>query len=171
MFRVERVYRGLTEQGVQIAPSGYHAFGNRPGSAGEWRDEELLAQIEPVFWDRSLDRAISGARKVRHLVGRQGITVESVMRAHGRASRQIIRHDSPRRVRVARARPRWSRVQGRAFGPVVGAPTSRLKHRRSDPPPMVDAERASLASHVVSADAQSVRSGGQEGHHERERDK
>jgi putative transposase len=78
----------LTEHGVKIAPSGYYAFKSRPASARTVRDEELIVIIEQVFWDRKKGRGISGARKMWHLLGREGIivarcTVERLMRQQG----------------------------------------------------------------------------------------
>jgi putative transposase len=87
-FGVEPICRVLTEHGVKIAPSGYYAFKNRPVSARAVSDAELTVQIERVFWDRNLGRGISGARKVWHLLRREGIvvarcTVERLMRRQG----------------------------------------------------------------------------------------
>ena len=72
----------------QSAPSGYYAFKTRPASARARRDAELVVEIERVFWDRKLGRGISGARKVWHLLKREGIvvarcTVERLMRRQG----------------------------------------------------------------------------------------
>ncbi|MCW4352593.1 IS3 family transposase [Hoyosella sp. YIM 151337] len=87
-FGVEPICRVLTEHGVKIAPSGYYAFKTRPASARAIRDEELIVEIERVFWDRRLGRGISGARKMWHLLKREGIvvarcTVERLMRRQG----------------------------------------------------------------------------------------
>ncbi len=87
-FGVEPICRVLTEHGVPIAPSGYYAFKKRPPSARAITDAELVVQIERVFWDRSLGRGISGARKVWRLLRREGIvvarcTVERLMRQQG----------------------------------------------------------------------------------------
>ncbi|WP_369800147.1 IS3 family transposase [Tersicoccus sp. Bi-70] len=87
-FGVEPICRVLTEHGVPIAPSGYYAFKTRPTSARAIADAELVVQIERVFWDRSLGRGVSGARKIWRLLAREGITVarctvERLMRQHG----------------------------------------------------------------------------------------
>lgn len=63
-FGVEPICRVLTEHAVKIAPSGYYAFKKRPASARAVADAELIVQIERVFWDRTLGRGISGARKI-----------------------------------------------------------------------------------------------------------
>lgn len=68
-------------------------------SAREASDAQLIAQIERVFWDRGLDRGISGARKIWRLLRREGIivarcTVERLMRQQGlrgiRRSKQFV---------------------------------------------------------------------------------
>ncbi len=87
-FGVDPICRVLTEYGVKIAPSGYYAFKTRPAVARALRDEELVVEIERVFWDRNLGRGISGARKVWRLLRREGIvvarcTVERLMRRQG----------------------------------------------------------------------------------------
>lgn len=87
-FGVEPICRVLSEHGVKIAPSGYYAFKKRPASARTLRDEELVVEIERVFWDRNLGRGISGPRKVWRLLRRDGVnvarcTVERLMRAQG----------------------------------------------------------------------------------------
>jgi putative transposase len=87
-FGVEPICRVLTEHGVKIAPSGYYAFKKRPASARAVRDEQLIAEIERVFWDRKLGRGISGVRKMWHLLRREGTpvarcTVERLMRRQG----------------------------------------------------------------------------------------
>jgi putative transposase len=53
-FGVEPICSVLCEHGVKIAPSGYYAFKTRPVSARSLRDEELIAVIERVFWDKKL---------------------------------------------------------------------------------------------------------------------
>ncbi len=88
-FGVEPICRVLTEHGVQIAPSGYYAFKTRPVSARAVGDDELVVEIERVFWDRKLGRGISGARKVWRPLRREGIEVarcivERLMRRQGR---------------------------------------------------------------------------------------
>ncbi|WP_267239054.1 IS3 family transposase [Curtobacterium sp. VKM Ac-1376] len=87
-FGVEPICRVLSEHGVTIAPSGYYAFKSRPRSARSVADEDLIVQIERVFWDRKLGRGISGARKIWRLLHREGITVarctvERLMRKQG----------------------------------------------------------------------------------------
>ena len=98
-FGVEPICRVLTEHGVQIAPSGYYAFKARPASARTLRDEELIIEIERVFWDRKLGRGISGVRKIWRLLRREGIevarcTVERLMRRLGlrgiRRGKQVV---------------------------------------------------------------------------------
>ena len=63
-------------------------FKTRPASARSLRDEELIAVIERVFGDKKLGRGICGARKMWHLLCREGIavarcTVERLMRRQG----------------------------------------------------------------------------------------
>lgn len=87
-FGVEPICRVLSEHGVKIAPSGYYAFKKRPASARAVRDEQLVVDIERVFFDRKLGRGISGARKIWRLLQREGIvvarcTVERLMRQLG----------------------------------------------------------------------------------------
>ena len=74
-FGVEPICRVLTEHGVKIAPSGYYAFKHRPPSARAVRDAELKVAIKRVFFDRRKGRGLAGARKVWHLLRREGITV------------------------------------------------------------------------------------------------
>lgn len=74
-FGVEPICRVLTEHGVQIAPSGYCAFKKRVPSTRVVRDAELKAVIERVFFDRTKGRGLAGARKMWHLLRREGITV------------------------------------------------------------------------------------------------
>ena len=87
-FGVEPICRVLTEHGVKIAPSGYYAFKARPDSARTVRDQDLVVQIERVFWDRKLGRGIAGVRKMWRLLHREGVvvarcTVERLMREQG----------------------------------------------------------------------------------------
>lgn len=87
-FGVEPICRVLTEHSVKIAPSGYYAFKTRPVAARTLRDEELIVEIERVFWDPKLGRRISGTRKMWHVQNRQGVvvarcTVERLMRRQG----------------------------------------------------------------------------------------
>lgn len=87
-FGVEPICRVLSEHGVQIAPSGYYAFKKRSPSARALRDSELKAVIERVFFDRTKGRGLAGARKMWHLLRREGIavarcTVERLMRERG----------------------------------------------------------------------------------------
>ena len=74
-FGVEPICRVLTEHSVKIAPSGYYAFKTRPVAARTLRDEELIVEIERVFWDPKLGRRISGTRKMWHVQNRQGVVV------------------------------------------------------------------------------------------------
>jgi putative transposase len=56
--------RVLTEHGVRIAPSTYHAAKHRPPSARALRDEEVLVEIRRVHRERRIGRGLYGARKV-----------------------------------------------------------------------------------------------------------
>lgn len=85
-FGVEPICRVLCEHGVKIAPSGYYAAKTRPPSARAVRDAELTTAIRQVFDDREKGRGVAGARKVWHLLRRDGVlvarcTVERLMRA------------------------------------------------------------------------------------------
>ncbi len=109
-FGVEPICRVLTEHEVKIAPSGYYAFKKRLPSARAMRDEQLVVEIERVFWDRKLGRGISGVRKMRHLLRREGTviarcTLERLMRRQGlrgvRRGKQFITTQAD----VAAARP------------------------------------------------------------------
>jgi putative transposase len=87
-FGVEPICRVLSEHGCQIAPSSYYAARARPPSARAVRDAELLVRIEAVFADRKKGRGLAGARKVWHLLRRDGVqvarcTVERLMRSAG----------------------------------------------------------------------------------------
>jgi putative transposase len=87
-FGIEPICRVLTQHGIKIAPSGYYAFKQRPPAARTLRDAELASEIQRVFWDRDLGRGISGYRKMRRLLKRQGVevakcTVERLMREQG----------------------------------------------------------------------------------------
>lgn len=87
-FGVEPICRVLSEHGCQIAPSGYYAARSRPVSARAVRDAGLLPQVEAVFHDRAKGRGVAGARKVWHLLRRDGVvvarcTVERLMRQAG----------------------------------------------------------------------------------------
>src|SRR4051794_24506252 len=73
---------------MQIAPSTYYAAKTRPTSARALRDEELKTEIERVWAAKDLGRGLAGARKVWHLLLREGIevarcTVERLMRDLG----------------------------------------------------------------------------------------
>lgn len=73
---------------MRIAPSTYYAYRTRPVAARTLRDEELTVEIQRIFWDRKLGRGIAGARKMWHLLRREGIvvarcTVERLMRDQG----------------------------------------------------------------------------------------
>jgi putative transposase len=74
-FGVEPVCRVLSEHGMQIAPSTYYAHKTRPASARELRDEELKTEILRVWADKDLGRGLAGARKVWHLLLREGVQV------------------------------------------------------------------------------------------------
>jgi putative transposase len=87
-YGVEPVCRVLSEHVVKIAPSTYYAFKKRSPSARQLRDEELCSEIERVYHDRDKGRGLAGARKVWHLLAREGIvvarcTVERLMRLLG----------------------------------------------------------------------------------------
>jgi putative transposase len=92
-FGVEPICRVLTAHGVQIAPSSYYAAKTRAASARAVRDALLLTEIERVFHHRDLGRGLAGARKVWHLLRREGMeeqlgpiarcTVERLMRSAG----------------------------------------------------------------------------------------
>jgi putative transposase len=73
---------------MQIAPSTYYAHQVRPASARAVRDEELKTEIVRVWSDKDLGRGLAGARKVWHLLLREGVqvarcTVERLMRDLG----------------------------------------------------------------------------------------
>jgi putative transposase len=87
-FGVEPVCRVLSEHGVQAAPSTYYAHKVRPASPRSMRDEELKVEIERVWAAKDKGRELAGARKVWHLLRREGIdvarcTVERLMRELG----------------------------------------------------------------------------------------
>ena len=91
-FGVEPVCRVLTEHGVKIAPSTFYAAKSRPPSPRAVRDERVLAEIHRVWADRELGRGLAGARKVYHLLRRDGgvdgvpvprCQVERLMRSAG----------------------------------------------------------------------------------------
>ncbi|ADG98824.1 Integrase catalytic region [Segniliparus rotundus DSM 44985] len=87
-FGVEPVCRVLKGHGVKIAPRTYWAAKSRPASARSVRDQELKALITDVFEDRLKGRGLAGARKVYHLLKRDGhqvarCTVERLMRELG----------------------------------------------------------------------------------------
>jgi putative transposase len=91
-FGVEPICRVLTEHGVTIAPGTYYAARSRPASVRAVRDRAVLAEIVRVHGDRDLGRGLAGARKVYHLLRRQGgvdglpvprCQVERLMRAAG----------------------------------------------------------------------------------------
>ena len=63
-FGVEPICRVLTEHGIKIAPSGYHAARNRPPSPRQRRDEQPLAEIKRIYHDRQPGRRPYGARKM-----------------------------------------------------------------------------------------------------------
>jgi putative transposase len=91
-FGVEPICRVLSEHGVKIAPSTYYAAKTRQRSARALRDERVLTEIHRVWADRDLGRGLAGARKVYHLLRREGgvdglavprCQVERLMRAAG----------------------------------------------------------------------------------------
>jgi putative transposase len=78
----------LSEHGIQIAPSTYYAFKKRLPSPRSLRDGELKEVITAVFHDRDKGRGLAGARKMWHLLRRDGIvvarcTLERLMRDLG----------------------------------------------------------------------------------------
>lgn len=84
-FGVEPICRVLRQHGVPIAPSTYYAARSRAPSARTLRDAELKELIQDVFADRKKGRGLAGARKMWHLLKRDGIqiarcTVERLMR-------------------------------------------------------------------------------------------
>ncbi|MDQ3476289.1 MAG: IS3 family transposase [Actinomycetota bacterium] len=87
-FGVAPICRVLSEHGCPIAPSSYYAFRGRTPSARSVTDAALLVEIGRVHADRKLGRGVAGARKVWHLLRREGIvvarcTVERLMRTAG----------------------------------------------------------------------------------------
>lgn len=87
-FGVEPICTVLRAHGCGIAPQTYYAIKSRPPSARAVRDEELKQLISDVFHDRLKGRGVAGARKVWHLLRRDGIevarcTVERLMRELG----------------------------------------------------------------------------------------
>jgi putative transposase len=76
-FGVEPVCRVLSEHEVKIAPSTYYAHKTRPTSARALRDEELKVEIARVWAGDELGRKLAGARKVWHLLRREGIEVNT----------------------------------------------------------------------------------------------
>lgn len=91
-FGVEPICRVLAEHGVKIAPSSYYAARSRPASARVVRDEAVAAELRRVHADRRLGRGLAGARKMYHLIRRQGgvdgvavprCQIERLMRAEG----------------------------------------------------------------------------------------
>jgi putative transposase len=84
-FGVEPICRVLTEHGWPIAPSTVRACRNRPASARQRRDEDLLEHIARVHKE---NYGVFGARKVWLTLNREGIavarcTVERLMRRAG----------------------------------------------------------------------------------------
>ena len=112
-FGVEPICGVLSEHGVKIAPSTYYAHKSRPVSARSRRDEELKVEIARVWGGKDLGRGLAGARKVWHLLAREGIvvarcTVERLMRDLGL---QGVRRDA--RVRTTRPDPAGERAPDR----------------------------------------------------------
>lgn len=112
-FGVEPICGVLSEHGVKIAPSTYYAHKSRPVSARSRRDEQLKVEIARVWGDKHLGRGLAGARKVWHLLAREGIvvarcTVERLMRELGLHG---VRRDA--RVRTTRPDPAGERAPDR----------------------------------------------------------
>jgi putative transposase len=109
-FGVEPICRVLTEHRVPIAPSTYYAARTRPPSQRARRDAELLVQIERVHTARDRGRGVAGARKVWHLLRRDGVqvarcTVERLMRQAGLQGARRGRRFVTTRPDTAAARP------------------------------------------------------------------
>ena len=82
---VEPICTVLTEHGVSIAPSTYHAAKARPPSGRSVRHAELKVLVQEVF---EANYHVYGARKICHHLRRQGhqvarCTVERLMRELG----------------------------------------------------------------------------------------
>ena len=82
---VEPICEVLRDTGVQIAPSTYYAARNRPPSARDVRDGEL---VEDITVAHKANLGVYGARKIhaeliRESIGVARCTVERLMRAEG----------------------------------------------------------------------------------------
>ena len=87
-FGVEPICRVLKAHGVKIAPSTYYAAKKRGPSKRALSDARLSELIEAVFYDPAKGRQVAGARKIWHLLKRDGhqvarCTVERLMRRQG----------------------------------------------------------------------------------------
>ncbi len=125
-FGVEPVCRVLSQYVVKVAPSTYYAFKNRGPSARAVRDRHLKGEISRIFHDKDLGRGVAGARKMWHLLRRQGhvdgapvarCTVERLMRELGlRGVRRGKRYVTTRRDPSAERAPD---LLGRDFSAVA----------------------------------------------------
>ena len=70
-FGVAPICRVLTEHGCQIAPSTYYAARNRPRSARDVRDEEVLVQVRQVH--TASRGGLYGVLKIYHQLRRENI--------------------------------------------------------------------------------------------------
>lgn len=113
-FGVEPICRVLTEHGVKIAPSGYHAARTRAPSARSVRDGAVLGAIEAIYHDPQRGRGLYGARKVWHQLRRDGgvegrpvprCQVERLMREAGLAGARRGRTFVTTKADKAAARP------------------------------------------------------------------
>jgi putative transposase len=77
-FGVEPVCRVLSQYVAKIAPSTYYAFKKRPPSPRQLRDVDLSVEIHRIFHDRDLGRGVAGARKMWHLLRREGVTSDGI---------------------------------------------------------------------------------------------
>ncbi|PWJ42437.1 Integrase core domain-containing protein, partial [Quadrisphaera granulorum] len=85
---VEPVCRVLSEYIAPIHPSTYYAARSRPASARALRDAYLGGHISRLFHDKDAGRGLAGARKMTHLLSKEGIsvarcTVERLMKSAG----------------------------------------------------------------------------------------
>jgi putative transposase len=85
-FGVEPICTELSKHGSGIAPSTYYAAKQRPPSARQQRDEELVVEIRRVHFE--VGRGLYGVRKVWHQLLREKVdvarcTVERLMRQEG----------------------------------------------------------------------------------------
>jgi len=87
-FGVEPICRVLTKHGCKIAPFTYYAAKQRGPSRRRLREAELTQHITQVYHDPTKGRGVAGARKVWHLLLRDGLTVarctvDRLMRVNG----------------------------------------------------------------------------------------